>query len=97
MVPSPISSSWLFETCSVSSADYREAHLDEKLGDLVVDLHVAENSGTIIGDVDVSIGRDEDLVKTSRAERRLDDVGDSAGGKNVALCVSAYDARSTKL
>lgn len=65
------------------------AHLNEELGDLVVNLHVGEDRGTIVRDVDVSVGGDEDLVKTSRAKRRLDDVGDRAGGENVALCVSA--------
>lgn len=53
----------------------------------MVDLHVREDSRAIVRDVDVSVGRDEDLVEASRAERRLDDVGDGAGGEDVALCV----------
>lgn len=60
----------------------------------MVDLHVREDSRAIVRDVDVSVGRDEDLVEASRAERRLDDVGDGAGGENVALCVSVCCSRS---
>lgn len=62
------------------------AYLNEELGDLVVNLHVGEDRGTIVRDVDVSVGGDQNLVQTSRAQRRLDDVGHGAGGENVALC-----------
>lgn len=57
----------------------------------MVNLHVGEDRGTIVRDIDVSVGGDQNFVETSRAKRRLDDVGDRAGGENVALCVSAYD------
>jgi hypothetical protein len=38
------------------------AQLDEKLGDLVLDLHAGENRGTVIGHRDVAVGRYQDLV-----------------------------------
>lgn len=52
----------------------RLGHLDEQLGDLVLDLHLGEDGRAVVGDGDVAVGGDEDLVEPARAERRLDDV-----------------------
>lgn len=52
---------------------------------MVGNLHLLQDSSSIVSHGDVSVGRDEDLVEASWAERRLDNVGDSAGGEDMGL------------
>lgn len=42
----------------------RLADLDEQLGDLVLNLHVLQDRGAVVGNGDVAVGGDEDLVET---------------------------------
>jgi len=69
-------------------ADFRVlalAELHEELGDLVLDLHPAEDRRTVVRHCDVAVRGDEDLVEPSRAQTCPHDLGDSAGGENVRL------------
>lgn len=63
----------------------RLGELDEQLGHVVADLHLLENGGTIVGDCDISIGGNEDLVEATGAERALDEVRDGSCGEDVRL------------
>lgn len=63
----------------------RLGELDEELCDLVLDLHLAHDGGAVVGDGDVAVWRDHDLVEAARAERRLDDVAHGARGEDVRL------------
>jgi hypothetical protein len=40
------------------------AKLYEELGNLMLDLHLAKDSSTVICDCDIAVRRDEDFVKT---------------------------------
>jgi len=51
-------------------------HLNKQLGNLVVNLHLAENGRAVIGNSDIAIGGDEDLVEAAGTEGRLDNVRD---------------------
>jgi len=51
------------------------ADLYQKLGNLVLYFHLTKNSRSVVGHGDITIRRDQDLVKPARTERRLDDVG----------------------
>jgi hypothetical protein len=57
---------------------------------VVCDFHLGHDGGAIVGDGDVAIRGDEDLVETSRAEGGLDDGGDGAGGEDVGF--DGFDA-----
>jgi hypothetical protein len=50
--------------------------LYQQLGDLVLDLHLAEDRRSVVGHGDIAVGRDEDLVQSSWSEGGFDDVGD---------------------
>ena len=39
-------------------------HLHEQLCDLVFDLHLSEDGCAVVGNGDITIGRDEDLVES---------------------------------
>jgi hypothetical protein len=42
----------------------------------MLDLHLTKNRGSVVGDGDISVRRDHDLIGlTSRTQRGLDDVG----------------------
>jgi len=49
----------------------------------VDDLHLGEDSGTIVGNNNLSLGVLDHLIHASRAERSADDIGDSLGGDDV--------------
>jgi hypothetical protein len=53
----------------------------------MLDLHLAEDGRAIVCDGDVAVGGDENLVETSRAEGRADDVCDGPRGEDVGLRV----------
>lgn len=47
----------------------RLADLHEQLGNLVLDLHLLQDRRAVVGDGDVAVGRDEDLVETWEEQR----------------------------
>ena len=63
----------------------RFRQFDEELCDLVFDLHLAHDGRAVVGDGDVAVGRDHDLVEAARAEAGLDDVADCPRGEDVRL------------
>jgi hypothetical protein len=52
---------------------------------VVCNLHLLQDSGTVVGDSDVAIGRNQDLVEATGTEGALDDVCDCPGGEDVVL------------
>jgi hypothetical protein len=52
---------------------------------VVADFHLGEDGSAIVGNCNVAVGRDEDLVQTAGPERGFNDRGDGAGGLNVLL------------
>lgn len=52
---------------------------------MVADLHLAHDGGAIVGDGDVAVGGDEDLVEAAGTEGGADDGGDGAGGEDVGF------------
>mmetsp|Transcript_8220 Transcript_8220/g.9954 ORF Transcript_8220/g.9954 Transcript_8220/m.9954 type:complete len:568 (-) Transcript_8220:99-1802(-) len=63
----------------------RSGQLSEESGSLMMDLHLLEDGGTIVGDDNLAIRADEHLVHTLGAERGLHEGGDSARGHDVDL------------
>eukprot|EP00962_Isochrysis_galbana_P018199 scaffold5240_cov116-Isochrysis_galbana.AAC.7 len=63
----------------------RLGELHQQLADLVLDLHLLQDSGPVVGDGHVAVGRLEHLVHALWAQRRLEDVADRLGGKDVGL------------
>ena len=53
--------------------------------DLMFDVHLFEDCGTVVGDSDVAVRRHHHLVQPFRAQRRPKGVGHSPGGHDVAL------------
>ena len=52
---------------------------------MVANFHLLEDRGTVIRYRNIAIGRNEDLVETTGAQRALDDVRNGSGGENVRL------------
>lgn len=52
---------------------------------MVGNFHLLQDCGTIVGDCDVAVGRDEDLVKPTGTQRRLDYIRYCSGSKNMIL------------
>lgn len=50
---------------------------------MIGNVHLLQNGCAVVGDCDVAIGGDEDLVEAARAEGALDDVCDGTSGENV--------------
>lgn len=63
----------------------RLGQLDQQLCYVIRDLHLLQDGGAIVGDCDIAVGGDENLVETARTEGSLDKVGDGAGGEDVRL------------
>mmetsp|Transcript_1006 Transcript_1006/g.1808 ORF Transcript_1006/g.1808 Transcript_1006/m.1808 type:complete len:305 (+) Transcript_1006:748-1662(+) len=63
----------------------RSGQLDKEFGGLVVDLHLLEDGGTIIGDDDIAVGTDQHLVHALGTEGGLEEGGDGPGGQDVDL------------
>lgn len=59
--------------------------LNEQLGDLVFNLHFAQDGRTIVGHRDFSVRRHKDLIQAFRSERSADDVRNGAGRKDMRL------------
>mmetsp|Transcript_40263 Transcript_40263/g.61440 ORF Transcript_40263/g.61440 Transcript_40263/m.61440 type:complete len:306 (-) Transcript_40263:19-936(-) len=57
--------------------------LNQQSGGLVVDLHLLEDSGSVVGDDDLSVGADEHLVHSLGAEGSLEETGNSPGSEDV--------------
>jgi hypothetical protein len=52
---------------------------------VVGDLHLLQNGGTVVGDGDVAVRRDEDLVEAAGPQGSLDDVGYCPSSENMRL------------
>jgi len=52
---------------------------------VVRDLHLLQNRGTVVGDCDVAVGGDENLVEAAGSEGALDDIRYCARGEDVCL------------
>lgn len=52
---------------------------------MVADFHLLQNRGTIVGDSDVSVGGDQDLVEATGAEGGLDEVGNGSRGQDMGF------------
>lgn len=52
------------------------AELHEQFCDLMLDLHPAQDGCSVIGDSNVSIRRDENLVQAARTKGSANDAGD---------------------
>jgi hypothetical protein len=50
-----------------------------------VRVYLGQNGSAIVGDSDVAVRGDEDLVETARTERSADDTCDGLCGENVGL------------
>lgn len=50
---------------------------------MVRNLHLLQDSGTVVRDCDIAIGRNQDLVEATGAEGALDNVRDRPGGEDV--------------
>lgn len=59
--------------------------MDEESGNLMFDLHLAQDGGTIVRDGDVSVGGDEDLIQTTGAQRGADDLSDRLCSLDMSL------------
>ena len=70
-------------TKNVTSVKIR--HFKWVNGYLMVDVHELEDGGPVVGDGDVVVGRDHQLVQTLRTQRGSQSSGDRSGCHNVAL------------
>jgi len=52
---------------------------------VVGDVHLLEDGCAVVGDRDVAIGGDQNLVEATGTERALDDVCDGASGEDMRL------------
>jgi hypothetical protein len=59
--------------------------LYQKSGGLMMDLHLLEDGGTIVGDDDLSVWRNQHLVHTLWTEGSLKEGSNSSGGQDVNL------------
>lgn len=63
----------------------RPTELDQKSCNLVLNLHLAHDGGSVVGDGNVSIRRNENLVQSSGTQGGLDDIRHGSSGQDVAL------------
>lgn len=59
--------------------------LYQQLRDLMLNSHLIEDSCTIVGDSDITIGGDQNLVETSRTKRSLKNIGDCFSSQDMRL------------
>ncbi len=60
--------------------------LHQEFGNLVLNLHLVQNGGAVVGDGDFTIGRNQNLIEAFGAKRRLDNLCNGFAGQNVRLC-----------
>ena len=73
-------------SCSITDfVVLRSGQLDKESGGLVMNFHLLQDGGTIIGDDDFTIWTDEHLVHTFWAEGCLEETGNGSCGQDVDL------------
>mmetsp|Transcript_24712 Transcript_24712/g.53848 ORF Transcript_24712/g.53848 Transcript_24712/m.53848 type:complete len:310 (-) Transcript_24712:56-985(-) len=63
----------------------RGRQLDHQLANLIGNLHLSQDGGTVVGDGNVAVGTDHDLVHALGSQGGPDDAGDGPSGKDVGL------------
>jgi len=73
-------------SCSITDlVILRSGQLDEEFGGLVMNFHLFQDGGTIIGDDDFTIWTDEHLVHTFWTEGCLEETGNGSCGQDIDL------------